>query len=476
MQSGARGTHEGIVEDLNQGFNEEVDNRTETPEGSRRPLPTPVIRSVPTSTTEPTIHMTVAQLRMFIAEAVAQAILTGCQRKGGLPSGEKRKAVSFEQEELSDEIQELEEDQLLTRQGDETDSRRRKVRDEKEGSYVQTTPFTRAVLADDLPHSFRSFTFEYGGVTDPWEHVCRFENTSQLHLLSDGVNCCVFATTLTGAAQQWLGQLLGGSVPTFGRLCSMFLHYFASSRKHQKSTITLFSIKQQMEESLRTYLKRFNTAMLEVPAASEEIKIRAMSQGLREGYLFRSLALDPVATFDQLLERAERYFNLEEAQRIKKEERGAQTQDRRRGKEDVRRPDLLGPKRENFPERRTGPCFDQYAPLTSAPSHILMTIERSPMLKWPSTYSQVPRKSPTTGGFCRFHNDYGHSTDECQHLRDEIERLVRTKNLKEFVRNNVPRAQLVPPRDVAHNRSKGPVGQEPNAHPPPPPPGASSTP
>lgn len=201
----------------------------------------------------------------------------------------------------------------------------------------------------------------------------------------------------------------------------MFLHHFASSRKHQKSTITLFSIKQRAEESLRGYVKRFNTAMLEVPAASEEIKIIALSQGLREGDLFRSLALDHVATFDRLLERAERYVNLEEAQKIKKEERGALILDRKRGKEEARRIESTSFRRENFPERRVGPRFDPYAPLTSAPSHILMTIERSPMLKWPSTYSQTPRKSPATGGFCRFHNDYGHSTDECQHLRDEID-------------------------------------------------------
>lgn len=120
----------------------------------------------------------------------------------------------------------------------------------------------------------------------------------------------------------------------------MFLHHFASSRKHQKSTITLFSIKLQAEESLRTYVKWFNTAMLEVSAASEEIKISAMSQGLREGDLFHSLALHPVATFDRLLERAERYINFEEAQKIKKEERGTKALDRKRGKKDVRISDL----------------------------------------------------------------------------------------------------------------------------------------
>lgn len=92
-----------------------------------------------------------------------------------------------------------------------------------------------------------------------------------------------------------------------------------------------------MEESLRAYVKRFNMAMLEVPAALEEIKISAMTQGLGEGDLFRSLALDPIITFVRLLERAERYINLEEAQRIKKEEKRVQAQDRKKGKEDPRR-------------------------------------------------------------------------------------------------------------------------------------------
>lgn len=459
MPNEERGPQGEIVENLNQRFSEEMDERVETPERSQRSLPTSTIRSVPANTAEPTIQMTITQLRMFIAEAVAQPIPVGRQAKEAPSSGEKRKAVSFEQEEPADDIQEQEAERPSMRREDGGGTRRKKEKDKSEDSYVRTTPFTSEVLADDLPTSFRSFTLECDGTTDPWDHVCRFENTAQLHLLSDGVKCRVFATTLTGAAQQWFGQLLGGSVPAFGRLCSMLLHYFASSMKHQRSKITLFSIKQQAEESLRGYVKRFNTAMLEVPAVSEEIKVSAVSQGLREGNLFRSLALDQVTTFDQLLERAERYINLEEAQRIKKDEQGAQALDRRKEREDVRRPDSSSFKRDVFLERKVGPRFDQFASLTSAPSHILMTIERSPMLKWPSTYSQVPRKSHAAGGFCRFHNDYGHSTDECQHLRDEIEWLVRAKNLKESVRSNTPKAPPVPPRDTAQNKNKGSASQ-----------------
>lgn len=48
---------------------------------------------------------------------------------------------------------------------------------------------------------------------------------------------------------------------------------------------------------------------------------------------------------------------------------------------------------------------------------------------------------------------------ECQHLRDEIELLVRSKNLREFVRSNTPKAQSAPPRETTHNKNKGPAYQ-----------------
>lgn len=44
------------------------------------------------------------------------------------------------------------------------------------------------------------------------------------------------------------------------------------------------------------------------------------NQGLIEGDLFWSLAKKPPASYDDLLERAEKYINVEEAQRVRKTE------------------------------------------------------------------------------------------------------------------------------------------------------------
>lgn len=55
MQDKESGPQERIMEDLNQRFNVEVDSPVDTPESSRGPLTTPIIRSVGTNTTEPTV-------------------------------------------------------------------------------------------------------------------------------------------------------------------------------------------------------------------------------------------------------------------------------------------------------------------------------------------------------------------------------------------------------------------------------------
>ncbi|CAA0840194.1 Unknown protein, partial [Striga hermonthica] len=51
---------------------------------------------------------------------------------------------------------------------------------------------------------------------------------------------------------------------------------------------------------------------------------------------------------------------------------------------------------------------------------------------WPKTRFTGPIR-PKSDIYCRFHRDYGHTTENCRHLKDEIERLIRAGYLKEFV-------------------------------------------
>ena len=44
----------------------------------------------------------------------------------------------------------------------------------------------------------------------------------------------------------------------------------------------------------------------------------------------------------------------------------------------------------------------------------------------------ISKRDTTT--FCHFHNNYGHDTNECNQLKDEIEFLIRQGHLRRYVR------------------------------------------
>ncbi|XP_073152514.1 uncharacterized protein [Henckelia pumila] len=183
------------------------------------------------------------------------------------------------------------------------------------------SPFARAILDEELPVNFKKPTLgEYDGSSDPEEHLGRFENAALLHRYSDAIKCRVFLTTLVRSAQQWFNLLQPGSIRSFNDFSSAFLHQYASSKIYLKTSLSLFNLKQSEVEPLREYVQRFNTAALEVPAATADTFVNSFTQGLRGGEFFKSLVKKPPLTYDELLSRSEKYMNLEDAQRQRRQE------------------------------------------------------------------------------------------------------------------------------------------------------------
>ncbi|KAL0444036.1 UNVERIFIED_CONTAM: hypothetical protein Slati_2126300 [Sesamum latifolium] len=188
----------------------------------------------------------------------------------------------------------------------------------------QGVPFTETIMIDELPLNCRTPAIaEYDGTTNPMEHLSRFENAALLHRYTDGIKCRVFVTTFARVAQQ--------------------------CRKLRKTELSLFAIRQKDDEPLKEYLQRFNAAALEVPAATQEVKASAFSQGLLDGDFFKSLAKKPVSKFDSLLARVAKYINMEEAQAAR----------RRPGEKSVRRSRRRHPPRNPVLTLETGNPFSR---------------------------------------------------------------------------------------------------------------------
>ena len=73
------------------------------------------------------------------------------------------------------------------------------------------------------------------------------------------------------------------------------------------------SIRQQEDEMLRSYISRFNKEVLSIDEADDKILVAAFTNGLRKGKFLFSLYKNDPKTMTEVLYRATKYMNAEEA-------------------------------------------------------------------------------------------------------------------------------------------------------------------
>ena len=97
----------------------------------------------------------------------------------------------------------------------------------------------------------------------------------------------------------------------------------------------------------------------------------------------------------------------------------------------------------------------QYAPLNVLLEQVLMQIKDDPSLKWPEKIKGDPNKR-NRNKYCRFHKDYGHDTDECFDLKQQIENLIRQGKLRNFLGRDHKDEKL---KGKIEESSRPPLGQ-----------------
>ena len=100
------------------------------------------------------------------------------------------------------------------------------------------------------------------------------------------------------------------------------------------------SIRQQEDETLKSYITRFNKEALSIDEADDKILVTTFTNGLRKGKFLFSLYKNNLKTMSEVLYRATKYMNAEDAllareEKPKKRERQEDTrQDQGRKKAD----------------------------------------------------------------------------------------------------------------------------------------------
>jgi hypothetical protein len=70
--------------------------------------------------------------------------------------------------------------------------------------------------------------------------------------------CRAFPTNLRGLARVWFNQLEIGSIDTFAQLSRAFIDNFIGEQRLARLANYLLNIRLREEESLRSYVQRFN--------------------------------------------------------------------------------------------------------------------------------------------------------------------------------------------------------------------------
>ena len=91
------------------------------------------------------------------------------------------------------------------------------------------------------------------------------------------------------------------------------VRHFIGGQRYKRPTLYLLTVKQQEGETLRKYVKCFNKAVLEIDEANNQVIMMTFQARLNNPDLFFSLKKTLPITVTDLLFKAQKYINGEDA-------------------------------------------------------------------------------------------------------------------------------------------------------------------
>ncbi|GJV11443.1 reverse transcriptase domain-containing protein [Tanacetum coccineum] len=212
------------------------------------------------------------------------------------------------------------------------------------------------------------------------------------------------------AARVWFNELPPESIDGYKDLKAAFLAYFMQQKKYVKDSVEIHNIKQRDGETIEEFMERFKRLNEHVPKTMEEMMINTTA-----------------------------FIRGEAAAAGKKKGHTSwRTQDQSKRHDSDWRSDFRG-------QPRDGRGSSKFTPLTRTPKEIL-AIEAGKFKPPPPMVTLVEKRS--SNKFCDFHNDKGHSKDECMQLKKQIEELVRADKLSHLI------------KEIKHGRDQPKVGKK----------------
>jgi len=293
---------------------------------------------------------------------------------------------------------------------------------------VRRHPYVDGIMEVELPACWKGLTMsQYDGTTDPEEHVDVFTTQAGLYTSDDAILCRVFPTSLKGPALNWFTRLPPNSIDCFDTLVTHFGIQFTTSKPHHLTSLVLVNIRQEKGKSLREFMECFEKILLNISNINPEVAMHHLVTALKLGPFVDSLCKKPVSNLDELRTRATKFMQMEELKEFH-----STTQSDTREKKYIDRERVLAPRPDSRFKDSRQPKYNRYIPLVSNRVRILEEALNADLIATPQRVTTPPNADTTK--HCRYHRNYGHTTEDCFTMKDKIEELIQAGHLRRFVK------------------------------------------
>ncbi|GJZ25531.1 hypothetical protein Tco_0569784 [Tanacetum coccineum] len=234
--------------------------------------------------------------------------------------------------------------------------------------------------------------------------------------------CChMFNSTLIGSARDWFDTLPPESIDSYVVLQKAFLENFLQQNKYIKGPIEIHHI------STEAFMECFKAESMHVNGAPKCMRVSGFMHGITNPDLIKRLNDKIPKSVDEMMSITTSFLRREVAVANQSRKKASSTW---RHHEASHKPRF--DKRPDFKNRQKSTRrHDRFTPLIKTPKEILVT--DTVKFKAPPPMSG-PAKNRNKNKFCEFHGDKGHNTDECIHLKKQIEEEVKSGQLSHLIK------------------------------------------
>ena len=141
-----------------------------------------------------------------------------------------------------------------------------------------------------MPPKFKMPSLDsYDGTRDPFDHIATFKTTMHFQGVLDEIMCKAFPITLKGSTRVWFNKIPPNTVSSFEDLSKLFVNNFIGGQRHKRLSSSLLTIEQRENESLQSFITRFNREALTMDKMDDKLLLAAFHNGVNSDLFIHKL-------------------------------------------------------------------------------------------------------------------------------------------------------------------------------------------